>query len=214
METLRVLVGDDHRLIVAAVRRVFDAAAGFEIAGEVTRGTAVLAAVESLQPDALILDVRMPEISGIQCIERLRSRGYETPVVVLSSYDDESHVSAAQAAGASAYVVKTIDPSLLPSIVREAVGGATFAVVRPNDPRASRAPGTPLSEREHAVVRALARGLSNGEIAKELWISEQTVKFHLRNIYRKLQVTSRGAASRWAYRHGLVDAPEPTAVAQ
>jgi DNA-binding NarL/FixJ family response regulator len=202
MAGLRLLLADDHRLMLAAVRRVFDRTDGFEIVGEVTRGSQVVPAVASLQPDVLLLDVRMPELDGIQCLERLRRHGLELPVVVVSSYADEAHVAAAREAGAAAYVVKTVDPARLVDVVRAVVTGASFITVMPA-PVAGTAPGESLSERELTVLRALARGLSNREIARELWVSEQTVKFHLRNIYRKLEIASRTEAVGWAYAQGI-----------
>jgi DNA-binding NarL/FixJ family response regulator len=210
MEILRVLVADDHRLMLAAVKRVFENADGFAVVGEVTRGSQVLPAIESLQPDAVTLDIRMPDLNGLQCIERIRARGLRIPIVVLSSYADEAHVEAARAAGASAYAVKTVDPSELPLLVRDAVGGADFRAMVPRDPDFSSDGNDELSDRERAVMRALAQGLTNREIATELWVSEQTVKFHLRNTYRKLGVGTRGEATRWAHRNGLVGSPPAT----
>jgi len=210
MDVLRILVADDHRLMVAAVRRVFERD-GFEVVGEVTRGSQVVRAVESLNPDALIVDIRMPDLSGIECIERMRRRRLTTPVVVLSSYADDTHVAAAREAGASAYVVKTVDPSEFPAIVRGAVEGAEFVAVRPREADPGRL-REGLSHRERDVVRALSEGLSNRQIAEQLWVSEQTVKFHLRNVYRKLSFATRGEAARWAHKNGV--ACGPTAVAQ
>jgi len=205
MKVIRILVADDHRLMVAAIRRVFEGDA-FEVVGEVTRGSQVVPAVESLDPDALIVDIRMPDLSGIECIERIRRRRLTTPVVVLSSYADDAHVAAAREAGASAYVVKTVDPSELPAIVRGAVDGTGFVAVRPReaDPGALE---DGLTHRERDVVGALADGLTNRQIAEQLWVSEQTVKFHLRNIYRKLSVATRGEAARWAHKNGAASAP-------
>ena len=204
MERLRVLLADDHRLMLAAVKRAFENVDGFAVVGEVTRGSQVLPAVESLQPDAVVLDIRMPELTGLECIERIRGRGHEIPIVVLSSYADDAHVEAARAAGASAYAVKTVDPSELPVLVRNAAGGADFAAVLPRDPDSALNGTAELSDREREVVRVLAQGRTNREIATELWVSEQTVKFHLRNSYRKLGVSTRGEATRWAHRNGLV----------
>jgi DNA-binding NarL/FixJ family response regulator len=204
MERLRVLLADDHRLMLAAVKRAFANADGFAVVGEVTRGSQVLPAVESLRPDAVVLDIRMPELTGLECIGRIRGRGHTIPIVVLSSYGDEAHVEAARAAGASAYAVKTVDPAELPVLVRNAAAGADFAAVLPCDPDSALAGTVELSVREREVVRALAQGRTNREIATELWVSEQTVKFHLRNSYRKLGVSTRGEATRWAHRNGLV----------
>jgi DNA-binding NarL/FixJ family response regulator len=202
MQPLRLLVADDHRLMLAALRRIFERVEDVEIVGEVTRGSQVLPAVVALQPDVVLCDLRMPELDGIACVERLRRQGRTVPVVMLSSYDDQVHVDAAREAGASGYVVKTVDPTELPGVVRAAAAGAAFQTVVPEAPRRQLS-GAELSERELAVLSALAGGLSNRQIGESLWVSEQTVKFHLRNVYRKLNVTSRTEAVRWAYRHGV-----------
>jgi DNA-binding NarL/FixJ family response regulator len=200
MAALRVLLADDHRLMLAAARRVLERAGDFEIVGEAMRGSQVPPAVASLQPDVVLLDVRMPGLDGIECLKRIRSQGHDVPVVIVSSYVDDAHVQAAKAAGATAYVGKTIDPAVLPEIVRAAAAGAEFSVARP---AVATDQETDLSERELVVLEALTRGLSNKKIGEELWVSEQTVKFHLRNIYRKLEVTKRAEAVRWAYSHGI-----------
>ncbi len=200
MAGLKVLLADDHRLMLAAARRVLERHDDFEIVGEVMRGTQVLPAVTSLDPDVVLLDVRMPGLDGIACLKRLRAHGSNVPVVVISSYVDDEHVEAARSAGAAAYVGKTIDPAELPEIVRAAAAGAPFAVVRP---QAVRDESNELSERELTVLAALTRGLSNRQIGEELWVSEQTVKFHLRNVYRKIDVKKRAEAVRWAYSHGI-----------
>jgi DNA-binding NarL/FixJ family response regulator len=200
MAGLRVLLADDHRLMLAAARRVLERHDGFEIVGEVMRGTQVLPAVGSLDPDVVLLDIRMPGLDGIACLKRLRAHGSEVPVVIISSYVDDEHVEAARLAGAAAYVGKTVDPAELPEIVRAAAGGAPFSV---SVPGAVRDDNSELSERELTVLAALTRGLSNRQIGEELWVSEQTVKFHLRNIYRKIDVKKRAEAVRWAYSHGV-----------
>jgi DNA-binding NarL/FixJ family response regulator len=200
VSVLRLLVADDHPLMLAALRRVFAAYDDLEVVAEVTRGSQVLPAVAASHPDVLLLDVRMPELDGIACLQRLRRRGCDLPVVVLTSYTDEAHVEAARAAGASAYVVKTLDPSELAGVVRAAASGAEFRAVVPDAKIVST---STLSDREATVLNALAGGLSNKEIGRSLHVSEQTVKFHLRNIYRKLEVASRTEAVRWAYRHGV-----------
>jgi DNA-binding NarL/FixJ family response regulator len=209
VDTLRVLVADDHRLMLTAVRRALAGAEGFEIVGEVSVGSHVVPAVRETNPDIVLLDLRMPELDGIACLERLRKHDARVGVVILSSYSDEAQIEAARQAGALAYVVKTVEPVDLPAVLRSAVAGEPFAVWGAETPPVAATPaaGVPaLSEREAAVLEAVARGLSNREIGRKLWISEQTVKFHLRNVYRKLGITSRTEAARYAYRTGLVAA--------
>ena len=207
MDTLRVLVADDHRLMLAAVRRALAEAEDFEIVGEVSVGSHVVPAVRETKPNVVLLDMRMPELDGLACLERLRKHDPTIAVVILSSYSDEAQIEAARQAGALGYVVKTVEPVDLPAVLRSALSGQAFAVWGAEEPQDAAQTGAPaLSERESVVLEAVARGLSNREIGRQLWISEQTVKFHLRNIYRKLGISSRTEAARYAYRNGVVGA--------
>jgi DNA-binding NarL/FixJ family response regulator len=208
MKTLRVLIADDHRLMLAAVRRALGDAEGFEIVGEVSVGSHVVPAVRETKPDVVLLDLRMPELDGLACLERLGKHDPTIAVVILSSYSDAAQIEAARRAGARGYVVKTVEPVDLATVLRSALSGRTFAVWGAQEPQGARpvAGATALSEREAVVLEAVARGLSNREIGRQLWISEQTVKFHLRNIYRKLGISSRTEAARYAYRTGLAAA--------
>jgi NarL family two-component system response regulator LiaR len=201
-------VADDHRLMLAAVRRALAEAEDFEIVGEVSVGSRVVPAVRETNPNVVLLDMRMPELDGLTCLARLRKHDPTIAVVILSSYSDEAQIEAARQAGALGYIVKTVEPVDLAVVLRSALSGHPFAVwgqevLESGD---STAGAFALSERETAVLEAVARGLSNREIGRELWISEQTVKFHLRNVYRKLGVSSRTEAARYAYHTGLVGA--------
>lgn len=208
MKTLRVLVADDHRLMLAAVRRALADAPDFEIVHEVSVGSHVVPAVHESSPDVVLLDLRMPELDGLACLERLQKHDPEVAVVILSSYSDPEQIEAARRGGARGYVVKTVEPVDLAAVLRTALSGSTFTVwgVEAEPAPAPVAGEAALSERETAVLEAVARGLSNREIGRQLWISEQTVKFHLRNVYRKLGISSRTEAARYAYRTGRVAA--------
>jgi len=200
-------VADDHRLMLAAVRRALAEAEDFEIVGEISVGSRVLPAVRETDPHVVLLDMRMPELDGLTCLTRLRNHDPTIAVVILSSYSDEAHIEAARQAGALGYIVKTIEPVDLPAVLRSALSGGPFGVWGEEVPQSVGSTRTiALSERETVVLEAVARGLSNREIGRELWISEQTVKFHLRNLYRKLGVSSRTEAARYAYRSGLAAA--------
>ena len=127
-------------------------------------------------------------------------------VVILSSYSDQAQIDAARKAGALGYIVKTVEPVDLAVVLRNALTSRSFEVWGAEVPVTTIAGTTVLSERETVVLEAVARGHSNREIGRQLWISEQTVKFHLRNVYRKLGVSSRTEAARFAYRAGIVGA--------
>ena len=194
--------------MLAAIRRALADAEDFEIVGEVSIGSHVVPAVRETKPNVVLLDMRMPELDGLGCLERLRKHDPKLAVVILSSYSDVAQIEAARKAGALGYVVKTVEPVDLAAVLRSALSGESFAVWGAADPQ-SAAPPTgqiALSEREAAVLEAVARGLSNREIGRQLWISEQTVKFHLRNVYRKLGISSRTEAARYAHRMGIVAA--------
>jgi DNA-binding NarL/FixJ family response regulator len=202
--SLRILVADDHRLMLAAVRRALDRAEGVEVVGEVDDATKVVPAVGEIRPDVVLLDIRMPQLDGLTCLERLKRLYPDVAVVILSTFAGDEHLEAARERGASGYIVKTVDPLGLPEMIVDAVQSPDFKVYRPAAPHPEPTEDDlGLSERELAILRALARGLTNKEIGRELWVSEQTVKFHLRNIYRKLDLGSRTEAARYAIAHGL-----------
>ena len=123
MNTFRVLVADDHRLMLAAVRRALADAEDFEIVGEVSVGSHVVPAVRETKPNVVLLDMRMPELDGLGCLKRLRKHDPTIAVVILSSYSDEAQIEAARKAGALGYVVKTVEPVDLPEVLRSALSG-------------------------------------------------------------------------------------------
>ena len=205
---MRVVIADDHRLILDGVRRALESDGGFEIVGETMNGTEVLDLVEKTTPDMVVLDVRMPELDGLDCLDQLRERFPDVKVVMLSASTSPDLVETALRRGASAYVVKSVDPADLPSTLRQVASGTVFSsLASPTSSAPSAGDAAGLTEREIAILQALARGLSNEQIAKEMWVARQTVKFHLTNVYRKLGVKSRTEAIHRAYQLGLVERP-------
>jgi DNA-binding NarL/FixJ family response regulator len=203
---LRVLLADDHPLMIAAVRSALESEKDFEIVGEATSGSQVMPLVSSARPDVVLIDLRLPEVDGLTCLERIREQHPTVKVVFFSAVDEHAEIAAVLGRGACAYLVKSIDPRDLAAVVRQAVAGAFFCaggldnVAAPVDRDNNE---TGLSERETEILCGVARGLSNRAIAQELWLSDQTVKFHLHNIYRKLEVANRTEAARYAFDHGL-----------
>jgi DNA-binding NarL/FixJ family response regulator len=204
---MRVLIADDHPLILAGIKHALETADDFDVVAETNNGAQVLPLVSQTQPDLALLDMRMPGMDGLTCLERIRKRYPDVKVVILSVSTDPGIIQDVLNRGASAYIVKSVNPADVPSALRQAVEGSVFSAIGLPETQvaddAAKAAG--LTERETAILKALARGLSNDAIGKELWVAEQTVKFHLTNIYRKLGVSNRTEATRYVYEHGLVD---------
>src|SRR5437762_1465521 len=201
---IRVLLDDDHRLILEGLRLAFEEVDGIEVVGMASEGRQVLPLIAGTNPDVVLLDMRLPDMDGIACLERIRKLHPSVKVVMLSASTDPARVRAALARGASAYIVKTVNPLDIPAALRQVFEPAIYFEASPlGDGEPGAAAG--LTEREVAMLRAIARGLSNAAISKEFWVTEQTVKFHLTNIYRKLGVKNRTEATRYAYQHGLAD---------
>jgi DNA-binding NarL/FixJ family response regulator len=205
---MKVLIADDHKLMVEGIRRALEPAEDIEVVGEASLGSQVLPLVRRLNPDVVLLDMRMPHMDGLACLDQIRKTCPKVKVIVLSVFSDPEHIQAAFNHGASGYIVKSVNPLDLPSAIRQAVDGTVFhALGLPEGDERGSGKAAALTERELAILKAVARGLSNQAIGKELWVTEQTVKFHLTNIYRKLDLANRTEAARYAYQHGLVESP-------
>jgi DNA-binding NarL/FixJ family response regulator len=211
----RVVIVDDHPLMLNAMSQVFDDAGGFDVVGKATTGHQVEPLVSRTRPGLVLLDIQLPGLDGLSCLALLRERHPNVRVVVLSGRDDRQTIEAALGAGAVAYIKKSIDPADLPAVVRQALEGNVYfttpdlghetvaRVARENDQDEIRREAG-LTPREAEILAAVARGLSNQAVGKQLFLSDQTVKFHLHKIYRKLRVANRTEATAVAHELGLV----------
>jgi DNA-binding NarL/FixJ family response regulator len=208
MERLRVLVVDDHRLVLEAVHAALKDEAEIEVVGEAGSGREALSLVLQLRPDVVLLDLRMPGMDGAECLDEIKERFPETYVVVLTGSDDRNVAQDVLGRGASAFVSKHVDPGDLAAVLRQVVDGTVLSsVVEPRERRSDRAAREAgLTERETEVLTALGEGRSNKQIALGLGVSEQAIKYHLTNVYRKLETANRVDALRRANELGLVDA--------
>ncbi|HEY7706763.1 MAG TPA: response regulator transcription factor [Gaiellaceae bacterium] len=207
------VICDSHPMWLDAVEQVLRRIA-IRVVGKTTSTSEALSMVEEHRPDLLITELEgvNGELSGLALIERSRAAVPSVRPIVLSMHQDSQIIDAALVAGASAYVVKTAHPEDLASAVRQAFSHSVYLAGRrnltpaPAEPVAEAADEPGLTRRELEILRLVAEGHSNAQLARMLWVTEQTVKFHLSNIYRKLDVANRTEASRWAQVHGLLDA--------
>jgi DNA-binding NarL/FixJ family response regulator len=204
MRTLRVVVVDDHRLMLDALLLALRDATDLELVGETHEGRKALPLVAEKSPDVVLLDFRMPDMDGLQVLDRIRKNHPDVKVIMLSGSDDPELIQDALRRGASAFILKQIDPQDLPGAIRQAVEGTIHTAIGRAEDTDGAGEASGLTPKELDVLNRVARGLSNKEISKELWLSEQTIKFHLTNIYRKLGVGNRTEATRYAYQQGLV----------
>ena len=213
---IRVLVVDDQELVRAGLRGLLRTEFGFDVVGECADGSEVIAAVESLTPHVVLMDVRMPLVDGVRATRELRRRDDSPPVLALTTFDDDEVLAGMLRAGASGFVLKGVPAEDLHRAVRAvaeggawldpAVTGRVLAIYRSAaPPRARRNAGLDaLTGREREVLTLIGQGKGNAEIAAELFVSEGTVKTHINHLFTKLQLRDRAAAIVFAFDHDLV----------
>ncbi|KAA1015774.1 response regulator transcription factor [Pseudonocardia sp. EV170527-09] len=215
--TVRVVVADDQAVVRAGLRTVLAAAPDIDVVGEAGDGAEAAELAETLRPDVVLMDVRMPGTDGIEGTRRIRAlRDPGIRVLVVTTFDLDRHVYDALRAGASGFVLKDVEPEDLqvavrtvhaghelfaPSVTRQLVGSFV-----PTDPPAQAGPAAALTEREREVLGLVAAGLSNAEIADRLVLGGTTVKTHVSNLLTKLGLRDRVQLVVFAYEHGLVGA--------
>jgi len=213
--TVRVVVADDQDLVRTGLTMILDAQPDIEVVGEAADGNAAVELAQRLRPDVCLFDIRMPEMDGIAATEALAGPGVEDPIpiIIITTFDLDEYVYAALKAGARGFLLKDAGPELLMQAIHAAATGdalvapsvtarllSTFAnVERALDPPQ---PIDPLTEREEEVLRQVARGRTNAEIAEDLFISLSTVKTHIASLMTKLQARNRVEIAIWAYETG------------
>jgi DNA-binding NarL/FixJ family response regulator len=214
---IRVLLVDDQPLVRTGLRAILRPEYGFEVAGECGDGVSVAEEVYRLQPDVVVMDVRMPGVSGTEATRRLRQRSTGPPVLVLTTYDDDETLSSALRAGAAGFLLKDSPPEDIHRAVAAvaagdgwldpSVCGRVLAAYRPRGPAAGHDPGhlAALTPRELDVLRLMARGHPNQDIARRLGVGDATVKTHVGSILSKLHLRDRAAAIVFAFDHGVVE---------
>jgi DNA-binding NarL/FixJ family response regulator len=209
--SIRVLIADDHEVVRCGLRSLVEGT-DIDVIGEANTGEEALQRVNELKPDVLLLDIRLPDGDGLKTLGRIKLDYPDLPVLMFSAYDNPTYVARAVALGASGYLLKDIGRDDALTLIRKAAAGedvwtreelrrVTGALATP---RLAVDVEVPLTQRESEVLRQLALGLTNKEIAQALHISYETVKEHVQHILRKIGVSDRTQAAVWAVRKGLV----------
>ncbi|MFI1967652.1 DNA-binding response regulator [Streptomyces cinnamoneus] len=219
---ITVVIADDQEMVRTGFRMILESQPDIEVVADVVDGEAALAAVEHHDPDVLLLDIRMPKLDGLEVTRRLSAlaaahpeRGQRPRVVIVTTFDLDEYVHQALRNGASGFLLKDASPAMLVEAVHAAAVGdslispaITVRLLRDMAPGVGtagtlRQPAEPLTDREADVVRCLARGATNAEIASELFVSLSTVKTHLANVQTKLDARNRVEIAAWAWESGL-----------
>ncbi len=211
METIRVMVVDDHPIVRQGVRSLLSNYADFEIVGEAASGSTALRQAGDLAPHVILLDIRMPGVTGIDLVKQLRQIAPEAKVLMLTSFDDSEYVTGALRAGAHGYVLKSVSDETLVSAIRAVYFGERVLSPQVMDQVIQHFTGeTPepavigLTGDERRILRLLAEGASNAKIAADLYMGETTIKRKLQDIFEKMGVHSRAQAAAEAVRRGLI----------
>ena len=218
---IRILIADDHQLLREGIRNFLSLEPDFEIIGEAANGEEAIARTIELRPDVLLLDINMPKASGIEVASRLKESCPEVRILALTIHDDQNYMMNMIQSGAAGYLLKDVEPSMMVQAVRRVYAGESYVepsltkklfqgiTNREEKKVAPAAPGITegerLSTREIEVLRLIGKGMSNAEIARTLYLSEKTVKNHLTNIFRKIDVTDRTQAVLYAIKHKIVN---------
>ncbi|MFD2169746.1 response regulator [Tumebacillus lipolyticus] len=208
--TIQVVLCDDHTILRDGLRNLLNSEDDLEVIGEAGDGKQAIELVERLQPDVVIMDINMPELSGVEAVERLIAKHPKLRILILTMFGQEEYLFRTMQAGACGYLLKDSPVSDVIQAIRTVMKGGSvlhpeltdklFASFREKE----KPEGEKLSPREHEVLTTLVKGLSNKEIAERLFISETTVKLHISNIYRKLGVKSRSQAIMHAVKEKLI----------
>ncbi|PYY61342.1 DNA-binding response regulator [Curtobacterium sp. MCSS17_011] len=230
-DDLTIVLADDQELVRAGFRVILESEPGFRVVGEAADGARAVEAVQELGPDVVCLDVQMPGVDGLEAARRIAALPHPPAVLILTTFDSDDALFQALEAGASGFLLKNASPErlidavrtvaagdalLAPDVTRRVISRATAAIAaEPSATTTTATTATPattgedalaaagLTERETEVLRLLARGLSNAEIAAELYVGDATVKTHVSNVLQKLALRDRIQAVVWAFEHGV-----------
>jgi NarL family two-component system response regulator LiaR len=215
MEKIKIVIADDHAVVREGTRTLLEREEDMQVVGEADNGEEAVRLIEKLKPDVAILDISMPKLGGIEVTRQIKPRFPSTAILILTSYDNDEYVFALLEAGAAGYLLKDVhgreiveavrsvhsgESVLHPSIARKVIQRAIASSTKPGEGKSE----MELSEREKEVLKLAAKGLSNQDIADNLYISVRTVQGHINNIFHKLSVGSRTEAIFQSVKRGLL----------
>ena len=204
---IRVLICDDHPVVRFGLQGMLQSQEDFEVIGEASNGTQAVVLASQLRPDVVLMDLRMPEMDGVTAIGKLKAEHPEIQILVLTTYDTDADILRAVTEGATGFLLKDAPQGELFDAIRNAALGKSPLAPTVAARLVGRLRGSPevnLSEREIEVLRFVSQGMNNKDIARELSISESTVKAHMLHVFRKLEVSDRTAAITTALRRGII----------
>ena len=208
MSKIKVLVVDDQQILRNGLTMILNLTDDLEVVGSAANGVEGIKQIESVAPDVVLSDIRMPEMDGIQMLTELKRIGNSVPVVMLTTFDDQGPIQEALKLGAKGFLLKDSDEELITSAIRGAVNNQVSLdpniIAKALSPTATAEEQITLTDREFEVLNQVAQGLHNQEIADQMHLSERTIKVHLTSVYSKLQVETRAEAVAKAMKLGII----------
>jgi len=211
MNKINVLLVDDHSLVRQGIKQILELEKDLFVIGQANNGEEAIVQVQELKPDIVLLDINMPKLNGIHTLRRLKGIDSEIKVIMLTFYEDSEYLFEALNLGANGYILKDAESDSLIKAIRDVYHGDSYVhpsiaaslVKGSNDRYINEKTNTKLTKREYEVLTLIAEGLNNREIANNLYISEKTVKNHVSNIFKKINVNDRTQAAIYAYKHNI-----------
>jgi DNA-binding NarL/FixJ family response regulator len=212
LNTINILIADDHSIVREGLKQLLDLEEDFKVIGQASNGIETIEKVTQLKPDVLLLDINMPVMNGINALKKIKEDGLSTNVVILTLHEDREYLLETMQIGATGYILKDSDSATLYKAIRDAYNGESYIqpklaaelVKEFNKPKGVKIkPENELTQREYEVLMLIAEGHNNKEIAEELFISEKTVKNHVSNIFRKINVSDRTQAAIYAFKNNI-----------
>ncbi len=211
MGKIRIMIVDDHEVVRLGMQAAFEAEPDLSVVGEASNGAEALAKLPVLDPQVILMDVRMEKMDGIEACREIKSQKPEVQILMITSYTDEDAMISSILAGASGYLLKHVRRAELLQAIRKVAAGQTLIdtqTARQSVEQLAQAPGSELTEREREVLTLVARGYTNKQIAHELFVTEKTARNHVSHILDKLGLSRRSEAAAFAVEHKLVQPRE------